>query len=63
MNLTPPMCTICGAAMENLGPSELDQSGDTHLPAIAWSCPKCPGTVLVVATGEAWKANEHREGA
>lgn len=47
-------CWKCGTDM--LGPyeAEIDQSGDTELPAVKFVCPHC-GTAVWVATGDPWR--------
>ncbi len=45
-------CPRCGADMDGPTLGRLPQSGETHLPANVWTCPKCPEpTVCTLATG------------
>ncbi len=52
-------CPVCRSA---LAPStvedRLDQSGRTYLPARRYFCPKCPGTIGVLPTGEPYRSEE-----
>ncbi len=56
-------CPICHAGPLARGEGKLDQSGDSYLPTVVWSCGCCGYARFEAATGRRWRAGEEEAAA
>ncbi len=48
-------CPCCKAGTLSRGEGRLDQSGDSYLPTVVWSCGRCGYSRYDAATGKRWR--------
>lgn len=54
---TDVVCPICRGGVLSRGEGKLEQSGDSYLPTVVWSCPRCAYTRYEPATHARWQAD------
>ncbi len=61
--MTEIACPICHAGPLARGEGKLDQSGDSYLPTVVWSCGCCGYAHFEPALGRRWRAGAEEAGA
>lgn len=61
--MTEIACPICHAGPLARGEGKLDQSGDSYLPTVVWSCGCCGYAHFEPALGRKWRAGEEEAAA
>ncbi len=54
--MTENPCPICGGGSLVRGEGKLEQSGDSYLPTVVWSCALCEYKRFEPALGVRWRA-------
>lgn len=54
--MTDITCPICRGGVLSRGEGKLEQSGDSYLPTVVWSCALCEYRRYEPATGARWRS-------
>jgi hypothetical protein len=54
--MTDVSCPICGGGILSRSEGKLEQSGDSYLPTVVWTCPRCEYSRYEAATRAHWRS-------
>jgi hypothetical protein len=60
--MTEITCPMCNGGTLARGDGRLEQSGDSHLPTVVWSCGRCGYARYEPAVGKRWRASHPAAG-